>query len=111
MSCKTLHESKSYQYTAECLKNDGKIGVAVSVVGLTLSNMKKSMPKEESWRSVFRQVMDDLTVKLRKYEHENEFVWHDKVPCHNELPSPQSVKIVSVIPYQPKKWERTLIFK
>ncbi|XP_057765765.1 uncharacterized protein LOC130986376 isoform X2 [Salvia miltiorrhiza] len=111
-SCKALHECKSQQYTAECLKKEGKIGVAVRVVSQALSDMKKSMPKEESWKSVFRQVVDDLSAMVRKYEHENDFVWHDKVPCAYEPPSsPQGVKIVYRIPYQPQKWERTLVFK
>lgn len=111
MSCKTLHELKSYRFTAEGLKNDGKIGVAVGVLRRALSNAKKSMPREESWRSVFKKVVDDSTVILRKYEHENEFVWHEKVPFNDELPLPQAVKIVSPIPYQPQRWERTLAFK
>ncbi|KAI3467129.1 hypothetical protein Pfo_023792 [Paulownia fortunei] len=110
-SCKTLHELKCYKYIAEGLKNDGKIGVAVGVLRQALSNAKKSIPKEDSWRLVFKQVIDDLTVLLRKYDHENEFVWHEKIPCNNELPLPQAVKIVSLIPYQPQKWERTLVFK
>lgn len=110
MSCKALHECKSHHYTAECLKNEGEIGAAVRVVRQALSDLKKSMPKEESSRSVFRQVVDDLSVVLKKYEHENDFVWHGKVPCGYEVPS-QGIKIVSLIPYQPQGWERTLVFR
>ncbi|KAK6157698.1 hypothetical protein DH2020_011946 [Rehmannia glutinosa] len=111
MSCKALHELKCYKHVAENLKDEGKIGVAVGVLRRELSNAKKSMPKEEAWRLVFKQVINDLSVVLRKYEHENEFVWYEKVPCNNELPLSQGVKIVTLIPYQPQKWERTLVFK
>ncbi|KAK4430182.1 hypothetical protein Salat_1318900 [Sesamum alatum] len=111
LSCKTLHELKCYKYIADGLKNDGKIGVALGVLRRALANAKKSMPKDESWRSVFKQVVDDVSVQLRKYEHENEFVWRENVPCNDELPSPQAVKIVTLIPYLPQKWERTLVFK
>ncbi|CAI9785354.1 unnamed protein product [Fraxinus pennsylvanica] len=61
----------------EGLRNDGQIGTAVGVLRLALANAK-SMPKEESWRLVSKQVIDDLTGLLRKYEHENDFVWHEK---------------------------------
>ncbi|XP_011077201.1 BRO1 domain-containing protein BROX [Sesamum indicum] len=111
LSCKKLHELKCYKYTAEGLKNEGKIGVAVGVLRRALANAKKSMPKEESWRSVFKEVVDDVRVQLRKYEHENEFIWRAKVPRTDQLPLPQAVKIVTLIPYQPQKWERSLVFK
>ncbi|KAL8533400.1 hypothetical protein ACS0TY_009692 [Phlomoides rotata] len=92
LSCKRLHELRYYKYAAEGLKDDGEIGVAIGVLRLALWSAKKDVPKEESWRSVFKQVTDDLTVILRKYEHENEFVWYEKVPCNNDLPLPQGVK-------------------
>ncbi|CAI9756093.1 unnamed protein product [Fraxinus pennsylvanica] len=107
--CKTLHELKSYKYLAEGLRNDGKIGIAVGVLRQALANVK-NMPKEESWRLVSKGVIDDLTGLLRKYEHENDFVWHEKPPNNDELPLPQAVKVVSAIPYQQQKWERTLVF-
>ncbi|KAL2546501.1 Endosomal targeting BRO1-like domain-containing protein [Forsythia ovata] len=108
--CKTLHELKSYKYLAEGLRNDGKIGTAVGVLRRALAN-SKSLPKEESWRLVSKQIIDDLTVLLRKYEHENDFIWHEKVPSNGELPFPQAVKVASPIPYHPQKWERTLVLK
>ncbi|KAI3452998.1 hypothetical protein Pfo_009661 [Paulownia fortunei] len=111
LSCKTLHELMSYKYLVEGLKSDGKIGVAIRVLRWALANAKKSIPKEESWRLVSKQVIDELTRLLQKYEHENEFVWHEKVPCNDELPLPQAVRIVSLVPYLPQKWERTLVFK
>lgn len=111
LSCKTVHELKSYKYLAESLKNEGKIGTAIGVLHRALSNSLKNQPREDSWKHVYKLVFDDMTELLQKYQHENEFVWHEKVPHHSELPSSQSVKIVSPIPYQPQKWERTLIFK
>ncbi|GFQ08025.1 bro1 domain-containing protein brox, partial [Phtheirospermum japonicum] len=111
MSCKTLHELKCYKHLAENLKDEGKIGTAIGVLCRELSSAKKSAPKDETWRLVFRQVTDDLSLVLRKFEHENEFVWHEKVPSKYELPLAQGVKIVSLIPYQPQKCEKTLVFK
>lgn len=111
LCCKTLHELMSYKYLVEGLKTDGKIGIAIGILRWALANAKKSIPKEESWRFVSQRVVDELNGLLQKYEHENEFVWHEKVPYNDELPLPQAVRIVSLIPYQPQKWERTLIFK
>ncbi|KAG8382933.1 hypothetical protein BUALT_Bualt05G0131400 [Buddleja alternifolia] len=112
LSCKTLHELKSYKHLAKVQKDEHKeIGVAIGVLRWALSNAKKFLPKEESWKLVYKQVIDESSEMLRKYEHENEFVWHEKIPLNDELPLPQAVKIVSIIPYQPQKWERTLVFK
>ncbi|CAA2989631.1 Hypothetical predicted protein [Olea europaea subsp. europaea] len=109
-SCKILHEMKSFKYLAESLRSDGQIGTAIGVLQRALANAKR-VPREESWRLVSNQVIDDLTQLLRKYEYENDFVWHEKVPKIDELPFPQAVKVVSFIPYQPQMWERMLVFK
>lgn len=111
LSCKTLHELMSYKHFVECLKTEGKIGMAIGILRWGIENATRSMPKEESWRLVSQQVVDELTGLLQKYEHENEFVWHEKVPFDDEFPLPLPTRIVSLIPYQPQKWERTLIFK
>ncbi|XP_057810134.1 uncharacterized protein LOC131024646 isoform X2 [Salvia miltiorrhiza] len=113
LCCKTLHELTSYKYHVQGLRNDGKIGTGIGILRWALAKAKKSIPKEESWRSVYHQVIDDeLDLLLQKYEHENEFVWHEKIPYDDdELPLPQAVRIVSPIPYHPQKWERALKFK
>lgn len=108
---KTMHESMGYKYHVEGLEMDGKTGIGIGILRWALANAKKSVPKEESWRLVNQQVIDELTGLLQKYEHENEFVWHDKIPYDDELPLPQAVRIVGPIPYHPQKWERTLVFK
>ncbi|KAM3691377.1 hypothetical protein ACJW31_08G010800 [Castanea mollissima] len=110
-SCNALHELRSQKFLADDLKNAGQVGVAVGVLRLALSNITKKMPGEESWKSVFRKEIDDVSEMLRKFEHENEFVWHEKIPHGDELPLPQGNKIVSIIPYNPKRWERELAFK
>ncbi|XP_031098672.1 vacuolar protein-sorting protein BRO1 [Ipomoea triloba] len=111
-SCKTLHELESYKYLAESLKSDGQTGAAIGVLHFALkSKQKHNKPKEESWRSVYNQIIDSMTALLQKYERENEVVWHEKIPAPDQLPSPEGVKIVSCIPYQPQKWERSLVFK
>ncbi|XP_009782207.1 uncharacterized protein LOC107815791 isoform X2 [Nicotiana tabacum] len=106
-----LHELLSYKYLAESLKIEGQIGFAIGVLRHVIQNAEKHIPREKSWRLVHKQLIDDLTGRLQKYEHENEFVWHEKIPMHDELPVPQGVTIVSPIPYQPQRWERTLVFK
>ncbi|KAL6538934.1 hypothetical protein OROMI_025260 [Orobanche minor] len=113
MNCKTLHKLKCYKHVAENHKSEGKIGIAVGLLRRELSNARKSVPKDETRRLVFKQVMDDLSIVLRKYEHENEFVWHEKVPTGYELPSAHGVKIVSLIPYQPHKFngKKHMFFK
>ncbi|XP_070055805.1 uncharacterized protein [Nicotiana tomentosiformis] len=111
ITSKMLHELLSYKYLAESLKIEGQIGFAIGALRHVIQNAEKHIPREESWRLVRKQLIDDLTGRLRKCERENEFVWHEKILMHDELPVPQGVKIVSPIPYQPQKWERTLVFK
>ncbi|XWS69805.1 hypothetical protein CRYUN_Cryun04dG0209900 [Craigia yunnanensis] len=110
-SCKALHELRSLKYLAESLKIADQVGVAVGVLRDALINVKKNVPGEESWRSIFRKEIDDAADMLRKFENENEFVWHEKIPGGDELPLPQGNKIVNAIPYHPKRWERELSFK
>lgn len=110
-SCKILHELESCKYLAESLKNDGQTGVAIGVLHFALKSKQKHKPKEESWKSVYNQLIDNMSALLRKYERENEVVWHEKIPIPDQLPSPEGVKIVSCISYQPQKWERSLAFK
>ncbi|KAG2665339.1 hypothetical protein I3760_15G004100 [Carya illinoinensis] len=111
LSCKSLHELRSQKYLAGTLKIAGQVGVAVGVLRVAVINVQKKIPGEESWKSVFRKEIDDASEMLRKFEHENEFVWHEKIATGDELPLPQGNKIVSFIPYIPKRWERELAFK
>lgn len=111
MSCKALHDLKSQKYLAESLKVAGQVGVALGVLHGAVINVKKKMPGEESYKSVFRKEIDAATNMLMKFEHENEFVWHEKIASGDELPVPQGNKIVNAIPYHPKRWERELAFK
>ncbi|KAK3041263.1 hypothetical protein RJ639_001365 [Escallonia herrerae] len=109
--CKDLYELRSYKCLGESLKTDGQIGIAIGLLRQALVAANKNIPEVESWRLVFKQEINILTAVLRKYEHENEFVWHEKVPTHSELPFPQGKKIVSFIPYDVQRWERSLSFK
>ncbi|KAF5751940.1 pH-response regulator protein palA/RIM20 isoform X2 [Tripterygium wilfordii] len=110
-SCKALHELQSQKYLAQGLKVDGRVGLAVGVLSEALINVKKNLPGEDSWRSIFRKEIDAVEDILRKFEHENEFVWHEKIPPRHELPLPQCCKLVRPEPYQPERWERELAFK
>ncbi|GAV59165.1 BRO1 domain-containing protein [Cephalotus follicularis] len=110
-SCRALHTLRGQIYVAESLKIAGQIGVGVAVLREALINVKNKMPGEESWIAVFKKEIDHLSDTLRKLEHENEFVWHEKIPSGDGLPFPQGNKIVNIIPYHPKRWERQLAFK
>lgn len=109
--CKCLHELKGQQYLAESLKDCGQIGVAIGVLCSVLTNVKKKIPGEDPWKSLYQNQIQDASEVLRKFVHENDFVWHEKIPSGDELPLPQGNKIVNFIPYSPKKWERKLSFK
>lgn len=111
ISCRMLHELKSYKYIAESLKVDGKIGAAAGLLRHALTSIGKSTPKGEAWRLVYKQLVQEMTELLRKYEHENDFVWHEKVVTKHELPLPETIKIVTSTPYQPQRSEKTLAFK
>ncbi|KAJ7954066.1 BRO1 domain-containing protein [Quillaja saponaria] len=111
LSCKSLHELRSQKYLAESLKVSGQVGVAVGVLHSALFDVKKKIPGEESWKSVFHKETDSVSEICRKFEHENDFVWHEKIPSGDNLPSPQGNRIVSLTPYNPKRWVRQLAFK
>lgn len=109
-SNRVLHEVKSFKYFAESLTKDGKIGAAIGVLRRILNYLEKNTPKEETWKLVFKQVKEELSTVLRKYEHENEIVWHEKIPHHLDV-SPEPTKIVSSIPYKPQRSTTNLVFQ
>ena len=110
-SSKSLHELKGQQYLAESLKASGQIGAAIGVLRTALINVKKKIPGEEPWKSIYQNQIDAASEVLRKFVYENDFVWHEKIPSGDEVPLPEGNKIVSFIPYSPKRWERDLAFK
>lgn len=110
-SCKALHELRSQKYLAESLKVTSQVGVAIGVIRDALQNSKKKIPGEEPQKSLFKEEIDAAADFLGKLEHENEFVWCDKIASGDELPSLQGNRIVNAIPYHPKRWERELVFK
>lgn len=112
ISCsKVLHELRSYKYTAQAIKTEGQIGTAIGLLKLALSKVQSNLGGMESWRTVINQDMDTMTDLLKKYEYENEFVWHEKVPYDHDLPLLQGKKIATCVPYHPERWERTLALK
>ncbi|KAJ6356938.1 hypothetical protein OIU78_004935 [Salix suchowensis] len=110
-SCKALHELRSKKHLAEGLRDEGQMGVSVGVLCDALISSKKKTPGEESWKACLKNEIEIAANTLRKFEHENEFVWQEKIPYVDELPSPQGIKIVEIVPYKPKRWERELAFK
>ncbi|XP_010265230.1 PREDICTED: uncharacterized protein LOC104603022 isoform X2 [Nelumbo nucifera] len=109
-ACRALHELKSQKHLAEDLSVD-QVGVAIGVLHHALAISQEKMPGEEAWCLVFREEMDAMSEMLRKLEHENEIVWHQKVCSDGKLPSLQGMKIVKAIPYCSQSWERELVFK
>ncbi|OAY47339.1 hypothetical protein MANES_06G071400v8 [Manihot esculenta] len=110
-SCKALHELRGHTYFSKGLKHDDQIGIAIGVLRDALSNVKRKMPGDDSWKTFFRKEIEHSADTLQKFEHENEFVWHEKIPSGDELPLLQGNEIVKIEPYRPKKWERELAFK
>ncbi|CAL0307992.1 unnamed protein product [Lupinus luteus] len=110
-SCKSLHELKGQEYVAQSLKASDQIGAAIAVLHSALINARKKIPREESWKSIYQKQIHDASEVLRKFEHENYVVWSQNIPSVDELPLPEGKKIVKVIHYSPKIWERQLIFK
>ncbi|CAJ1932282.1 unnamed protein product [Sphenostylis stenocarpa] len=108
--CKYLHQLKGQQYFAESLKACGQIGVAIGVLCSVLTNVKRKIPGEEPWKSLYQKQIQDASEVLRKFVHENDFIWHEKIPSGNQLPLLEGNKIVNFIPYSPKKWEKQLSF-
>ncbi|KAG7013047.1 palA [Cucurbita argyrosperma subsp. argyrosperma] len=108
---RALHELKSRKNLAKELMSGGQAGVAIGILRHALTDVKKDMPRENSWRLVFGTEIDSVAETLRKFERENEIVWHKKIPSRDELPTPKGSQIVTSIPYCPKKWERELAFK
>ncbi|KAI3818317.1 hypothetical protein L1987_12121 [Smallanthus sonchifolius] len=74
-------------------------------------DLMKNKGRMESWRTVIKQEVNTLTDLLRKYEHENDFVWNEKVPFDDSLPLLQGKKIATCIPYCPARLERRLKLK
>ncbi|XP_074383390.1 uncharacterized protein LOC141724962 isoform X3 [Apium graveolens] len=109
--CKVMHELRNDMYRAESLKANGQIGTAIGFLQQALVTAPMNLPGNESWRLVLNQEADKLAGLLQKYEHENDFVWHDKVPTQLELPLPEGKRIVNFIPYHPQRWERAFSFK
>ncbi|KGN52053.1 uncharacterized protein LOC101214130 isoform X1 [Cucumis sativus] len=108
---RALHELMSRKNLAKELMSSGQVGVAIGVLRYALTDVKKEMPRENSWKLVFGIEIDIVAETLRKFERENEIVWHKKIALRDELPTPIGTRIVKSIPYNPKKWERELAFK
>ncbi|KAK7310017.1 hypothetical protein RJT34_07206 [Clitoria ternatea] len=108
---KYLHELKGMQYLAENLKGNGQIGAAIGVLRSVLVNVQKKIIGEVCWKSSYQKQIQEASEVLRKLVHENDFVWHEKIPSGDELPLPEGSKIVTFIPYSPKRWEKQLSFK
>ena len=113
-TCKALHELKSYKHFADSLKtdSDSQIGNAIGVLQHAQNTIQKNkLPSKESWRSVIKHELETVSALIRKYEHENNFIWNKKIPPKHELPFPEGKKIVDIIPYEPQRPEQKIILK
>ncbi|XP_056696592.1 uncharacterized protein [Spinacia oleracea] len=110
VSCSTLHELRSYRHLAESYKQSEQVGVAIGLLNGALSN-SNTLPVEQSWREIFKNEVDRISLMLKNYKEENAFVWKHKIPLDFELPSLEGRKVVIATPYEPQRWEREIAFK
>ncbi|XP_074295713.1 uncharacterized protein LOC141623508 isoform X2 [Silene latifolia] len=110
ISCRNLHELRSRRHLAESCKELNQLGVAIGLLNCALNN-KNDMPGNQSWRDVFKSEVTEISELLKKYNKENEIVWHEQIPLDFELPPMEGRKIVTTTPYDPERWERQLAFK
>jgi len=102
---KALHKLRSYKHMAQGVKTEGQIGTAIGLLKQALNSCKVE-------KNVGGKInISALTDLLRKYEHENDFVWNEKVPRDDHLPLLQGKKIATCIPYCPARLERPLKLK
>ncbi|KAG0558944.1 hypothetical protein KC19_10G066200 [Ceratodon purpureus] len=133
-----LHESRSQRYIAAEYTKIERFGVAVGVLRYSLTRVlplrpgfqwksyRKFFPTvlyeltsclvpeqtsdHEKWRLSFQREQDDLQNMLRKCENENEFIWHEKTPDVDELPTLEGTRIVQPIPYKSFGLDREFVF-
>ncbi|KAI4379160.1 hypothetical protein MLD38_005493 [Melastoma candidum] len=110
-SLKELHELKSKKYLAQDLKSSERISVAIEVLRQALVDAGKHIPGDESWRLILKEEMDEVAEVLRKYENENEIVWHQRISSWDELPAPVGSKMLNNVSYSPTRCEAPLVFK
>ncbi|KAK1412078.1 hypothetical protein QVD17_33044 [Tagetes erecta] len=101
---KALHKLRSYKHMAQGVKTEGQIGTAIGLLKQALN----SKAEKNVGGKINTSTLTDL---LRKYEHENDFVWNEKVPRDDLLPLLQGKKIATCIPYCPTRLERPLKLK
>lgn len=66
---------------------------------------------EDVWKAAFKQEVDAVAVALKKYLHENEFVFQQKIPDSKyDLPHLEGKTIVTAIPFQPSGLDRHFVF-
>lgn len=77
---------------------------------LTSCLVPEQTSDHEKWRLSFQREQDDLQNMLRKCENENEFIWHEKTPDVDELPTLEGTRIVQPIPYKSFGLDREFVF-
>ncbi|CAN6446107.1 unnamed protein product [Victoria cruziana] len=106
-----LHQARSQKYVAIKLHDGGQIGLAIGVLRHAIDNMDGRTPSKEPWHAVFTQENNALRAVLKRYERENDFICHERIPDVYELPNLEGKKIIEAIHYAPTRLERDLMFR
>eukprot|EP00252_Welwitschia_mirabilis_P000115 TRINITY_DN10082_c0_g1_i1.p1 TRINITY_DN10082_c0_g1~~TRINITY_DN10082_c0_g1_i1.p1 ORF type:complete len:242 (+),score=61.38 TRINITY_DN10082_c0_g1_i1:251-976(+) len=108
--CNLLHEARSRVHIARELKEKDQLGVAVGVLQYAMRNIQGKQPAEEPWKKTYKQELESVGELLRRCEHENDFIWHHKIPPSDELPILEGKRIVAPIKYELVVLDREFIF-
>ncbi|XP_002980459.2 BRO1 domain-containing protein BROX [Selaginella moellendorffii] len=106
-----LHEARCRRLIAEEFKKIERLGMAAGILRLVSRKAHLAKPPGDGTsKLVFKAEITALNEMLRKCEHENDFIWREKLPQPDEIPLMEGKKIVSAIPYKASGLWRELIF-
>ena len=104
-----MYELRGYRYLAESYKQSDQVGVAIGLLNHAMSRAK-DLPREQSWREVYKSEVKKVSDMLKEYIEENAFAWRHEIPkTHDGLPSLEGRMVVTATPYEPERWERLIL--
>ncbi|KAG0454521.1 hypothetical protein HPP92_023813 [Vanilla planifolia] len=111
-TCRALHELRSQVHLAEELRSTEQVGSAVSIVCNAMSKIKKlKSAKNKSHQLVLNKEMQQVAEKLKRMQHEHEFLWNRKTNGAHLLLVLEEKIIVSAIPFEPHKLAKVFMFQ
>ncbi|KAG0455761.1 hypothetical protein HPP92_023549 [Vanilla planifolia] len=111
-TCRALHELRSQVHLAEELRSTEQVGSAVSIVCNAMSKIKKlKSAKNKSHQLVLNKEMQQVAEKLKRMQHEHEFLWNRKTNGAHLLLVLEEKIIVSAIPFEPHKLAKEFMFQ